>query len=197
MISLCYAMQNSHRIIQLAIKKALAPQEVWVEKNFPQIGRIADVAWPAQKIVFEIQYSPISAREVRERNHDYRKIGYTVIWILHERRFNRAYLTPAERLLRSQTHYFTNINSLGHGEIYDQYARTRWGRRIERTPQYPINLSQPSYLKQIPRHFPKERRKWKHTFEGDFFHQTFQPAKFSLLRFYRILFQLLLEKVCH
>ncbi|MCC5831626.1 MAG: hypothetical protein JJU12_01090 [Chlamydiales bacterium] len=188
-------MQNSHRFIQLAIKEALAPQEVWLEKSFPEIGRVADVVWPCRKIIFEIQYSPISAREVKERNRDYGRLGYTVIWILHERRYNRTYLTPAERFLRLQTHYFTNINSLGQGEIYDQYARVRRGRRVERTPCYPITLSHPSYLKQIPRHFPKERRKWKYSFEGDLFHQAFKPVKFSLLRLYRLLFQLLLEKV--
>ena len=190
-------MQNSHRIIQLAFKKALAPQEVWLEKSFPQIRRVADVVWPAQKIIFEIQYSPITVREVQARNRDDRKIGYSVIWILHERRYNRAYLTPVERLLRSQTHYFTNINSLGYGEVYDQYSYIRLGRRVQKTPRFPIILNQLSHLKQIPRHFPKERRKWKHSFGGDLFHQTFEPIKASPFRFYRILFHLLLEKVTH
>lgn len=190
-------MQNSHQIVQLAIKKALTPQEVWIEKSFSPIHRVADVVWPAQKIIFEIQYSPISIHEVQTRNHDYQKMGYDVIWILHEHTFNRSYLTPVERFLRSQTHYFTNINALGHGEIYDQYAYIRRGRRVKKTPRYPIMLSQLSHLKQIPRHFPQERRKWKYSFAGDLFHQTYQTVKPPSLNPYRIFFQWLLEKVCH
>jgi len=190
-------MLNSHRTIQLALKKALAPQQVWLEKSFPQIRRVADVVWPAQKTIFEVQCSPICAKEVQARNRDYQKEGYTVIWILHDRHYNRAYLTPAERSLRSQTHYFTNINSFGHGEIYDQYAHIQWGRRVKRTPRYPITLNQLSHLKQIPRHFPKERRKWKYSFKGDLFHHPFQPIKPPPFRFYRLFFQLLLERTSH
>ena len=190
-------MQISHRTIQLALKKALAPQEVWLEKSFPQISRVADVVWPAKKIIFEVQCSPISAKEVQERNRDYQKVGYTVIWILHDRYFNRAYLTPVERFLHSYSHYFTNINTFGHGEIYDQYAHIRWGQRIKRTPHYPIAINQLTHLKQIPRHFPKERRKWKLSFGGDLFHQHYQPIKTPSLRLYRLFFHLLLERTCH
>jgi len=190
-------MQNSHRTIQLALKKALAPQEVWLERSFPSIRRVADVVWPAQKTIFEVQYSPISAKEVQARNRDYQKMGYTVIWILHDRHFNRTYLTPAERCLRSQSHYFTNINAFGHGEIYDQYAHIQWGRRVKRTPRYPISIKELTHLKSIPRHFPVDRRKWTLSFGGDLFHQNYQPIKVPRLRLYRLLFQLVLEKTCH
>ncbi len=188
-------MQNSHRIIQLALKNALAPKEVWLERSFPQISRIADVVLPSQKIIFEIQCSPISAQEVRARISDYKSAGYTVIWILHDLHFNRVTLTPAERLLRSHTHYFTNMNPFGYGEIYDQYAPILRGRRTKRTPRYPITLNHFISLKQIPRHFPKERRSWRYSFKGDLFHQPFQFEKQSPFRFYHILFQSLIEKI--
>lgn len=190
-------MQNSHRTIQHFLKESLAPQEVWLEKSFPQIHRIADVVWPEQNIIFEVQYSPLSAREIQARNRDYEKVGYSVIWILHDRHYNREYLTPAERYLRHHSHFFTNINALGHGEIYDQHAYVRFGRRIKRTPRYPLNLNRCLSLKQIPRHFPKERRKWKFSFEGDLLHQEYQPLEQSPFFPYRALFHILLKPKCH
>lgn len=189
-------MQTSHKKVQLALKKALTPHEVWLEKNFPVIGRIADVVWPAQKLIFEVQCSSISVQEIEARCRDYEKIGFSVIWILHDCCFNRPYLSPAERFLRTKPHYFTNINAMGHGEIYDQYAFIRWGQRIKRTPRYPISPSQLILLKQIPRHLPKERRKWKLSFGGDLFHQEI-PINMPRFRLYRFLFQLLLEKTCN
>lgn len=189
------AMQNSHRHIQLALKKALAPEEVWLERSFPQIGRIADCVWPGQKLIFEIQCSRVSPKEILARNRDYQKMGYSVIWILHDRHYNRPSLTLEERLLLPQTHYFTNINSLGSGEIYDQYSQIRWGKRVMRGPRYPIALSSVTLLKQIPRHLPKERRNWLFSFGNDFFHHPYQPIKRPFFPMYRLLFQSLLEKV--
>ncbi|MBS0622365.1 MAG: hypothetical protein JSR80_05360 [Verrucomicrobia bacterium] len=89
-----------------------------VEHPFPQIGRIADVYW--ENFVFEVQCSPISADEVQKRNEDYAKLGLRVVWILHDRRFNRLKVTPAELFLADQPHHFTNIDKEGKGEIYDQ-----------------------------------------------------------------------------
>ncbi len=189
-------MQNSHRAIQCALKKALAPELVWLEKSFPTINRVADVVWPAQNILFEVQCSPISPQEVEARINAYKQVGYTVIWILHDRRFNQRWETPAERFLRSHPHYFSTMNALGEGEIYDQYAHIRWGERIRRTPRYPITLPAPQHLKHIPRHYPKERRKWKIGFKGDLFQQPYQSLQYTPLGIYRILFQILLEKVC-
>ncbi|MCH9627744.1 MAG: hypothetical protein S4CHLAM2_13870 [Chlamydiales bacterium] len=189
-------MQNSHRAIQCALKKALAPDLVWLEKPFPSINRVADVVWPAQNIIFEVQCSSISPKEIEARLHAYKQIGYDLIWILHDRRFNQKRESPAERFLRSYPHYFCTMNALGEGEIYDQYAHTRWAERIRRTPRYPITLYAPQHLKHIPPHYPKERQKWKIGFQGDLFQQPFQPLKCTPISLYRILFQILLEKVC-
>ncbi len=190
-------MQISHRIIQLTLKKALTPQEVWLEHSFPHISRIADVVWPSQKIIFEVQCSPISAKEIQARNRDYQKMGYSVIWILHDRCFNRTRLNAAEHFLRSHSHYFTNINAFGHGEIYDQFAQIRLGRRVKRSPRYPIILSKLSRIEHVPHHFPKERKNWQFSFSNDFFHQASPQLTREPFRFYRTLFNLLLEKNCH
>ena len=189
-------MQNSHRATQNALKNALAPEEVWLERNFSSIGRIADVVWPAQKVVFEVQYSPISPREIRARNRAYHKIGYAVVWILHDRHFNRPTLTPAEKYLSAHTHYFTDINEAGEGTVYDQYALTRFGRRVAHSRRYPIDVKQLYFLKHMPRHFIQERRKWEISFAGDLFHHPFSPQRNPFSRFYRALFRLLLQKFC-
>ena len=50
--------------------------------------------------MFEIQCSPITAREIEERNSDYQSLGYQVIWILHDSLYNKGRLTAAEYFLQ-------------------------------------------------------------------------------------------------
>lgn len=192
----------THLQIQLALQKMLAPQTVFLEHRFPQIGRIADLFWPDQKLVFEVQVSPISADEVYERNLDYQQIGLQVVWVLHDHHFNRSRLCSAEAYLRHMPHYFTNINASGRGIFYDQYVSIRFMRRIGARHRFPVTFKHVSLVhsKQFPRHFPVERKKWTLSFEGDLLQRGFslQKSPFSLaqalLRPYRILFHLLLEK---
>jgi competence protein CoiA len=164
----------THLHIQLILQKMLAPERVILEHRFPQIGRIADVVWPAKKIIFEVQVSPISAAEVKARNQDYKQMGYQVIWILHDRRFNRYRLTPAEAQLRFSTHYFTNINSFGKGFFYDQHSLVQAKKRIRRSRRFPIyfknfkHVNEMQFLGQTP----PERKKWKISFQGDLFHDS-------------------------
>ncbi|MGE5196370.1 MAG: competence protein CoiA, partial [Anaerolineae bacterium] len=73
----CRQRQKSEEHIQtqLFLKKCLPQEEAALEKIYPAIGRIADVAWEREKLVFEIQCSPISAEEVKSRTTDYRSLG--------------------------------------------------------------------------------------------------------------------------
>jgi competence protein CoiA len=194
-----------HLHIQYRLQRLLAPHPVLIEHHFPQIKRIADVVWPLQKIVFEVQVSPITAQEVWERNVDYQKVGYRVVWILHHGHFNRNRVTQAEYALRASPHYFTNMNAHGLGFFYDQYAYIRFKRRWKRTPPLPIEMSQtyPIDGKRLPRHFPRERKNWTISFAGDLFHHPHlykipqKPPSFwfkTLLHPYRILLHYFLEK---
>jgi competence protein CoiA len=196
----------THLQIQYALQRMLASERVHLEHPFPSIGRIADVMWPAQKIVFEVQVSPISGAEVRARCRDYTQAGYQVVWILHDRRFNRFRITAAEIALRFSPHYFTNINALGKGFFYDQYAFFRFKRSLHRSKRFLVHFKRPTPVnpKQIPRHFPQERKKWKISFEGDLFHRslTWHPLHSSpwyspLIRSLRLLYHLLLEKTTY
>lgn len=119
----------AHLQAQYYLLRQLPPDEGQMECQFPSIGRIADVAWLPRKIIFEIQCSPISADEVRQRNEDYASEGFQVIWILHDTRFNQKRLCAAEDILKMHTHYFTNIDDEGGGGLYDQFSLIYRGMR--------------------------------------------------------------------
>lgn len=196
----------THLQIQYALQTMLSPGQILLEFRFPQIGRVADVVWPAQKLVFEVQVSPIRATEVLARNRDYAKVGYRVVWILHDRRFNRSRITGAEGALRFSPHYFTNINAFGKGFFYDQYADFHFKRRKRRSSRFPVSFKQVLLVnrKQLPSHFPEARKKWPFSFNGDLFQQKiyWQPPanpswKVLILRFFRSLHHFLLEKTTY
>ena len=198
----------THIHIQCALQNMLSPEQVQLELRFPEIGRVADVVWPAQKLIFEVQVSPIKAEEVRARNRDYAKAGYRIVWILHDRRFNRSRFTAAEAALRFSPHYFTNMNAFGKGFFYDQYACCRFKRRRERSQRFPVCFKKliPVNPKQLPRHFPEPRKHWPLSFEGDLFQRGsyyWLPPKRRgfwarpFVNFYRLVYHLLLEKTTY
>lgn len=163
----------THLQIQLTIQQLLTEKQAAMEYRFEKIGRIADVAWLSQKIVFEIQCSPITAEEVVSRNRDYASIGYQVIWVLHDTRFNQQKLTAAELILFDLPHYFTNIDDDGKGIIYDQYAVISKGMRYQTFSPMPINVIKrkaiPHYLKNVklPALLNNRAKKHSHYFEED------------------------------
>ena len=108
-----------HQVLQRHIFELLPKGEAFIEYRLP--GHIADVCWLSKKIIFEIQVSPISIDIAVSRTEDYRKMGFHIVWILHQKSFNGTYLTLSELYFRKQkTCYFTNISSSGTGYIYDQ-----------------------------------------------------------------------------
>ncbi len=132
-----------HLQLQTYFYRHLPEGDCQLEYRMPAIRRIADVVWFSKKIVFEIQCSSITAEEVIQRNLDYQKLGWTVIWILHERRFNHIRLSAAEHVLRFLPHYFTNMNSLGEGMIYDQFDLSHQGIRHDKMDPLPVDVTQP------------------------------------------------------
>lgn len=143
-----------------------------LEYSFPSIRRIADVAWLSQKIIFEIQCSPIASHEILARNRDYQQAGWQVVWILHDQRYNQMRLSAAEMALHSSPHFFTNMDRFGEGIIYDQFEIREGGIRLKRLPPLPIDIR---YKKQkafgnqpIPSIFLKKRaQSWNTSFAGD------------------------------
>ncbi len=135
----CKQHQKSKEHLQLQCKLVdLIGQDAQMEVRFDGIDRIADVAWHAKKIVFEIQRSAISVEEVKGRNLDYERAGYAVIWVLHEAQFNRGRMSAAEHFLRGTQCYFTDIDTLGDGIIYDQFEVILGYRRVFKGPKLPV-----------------------------------------------------------
>lgn len=138
-----------HLQLQLDIKNSLPNSEASLEYRFPQIQRIADVAWHSKKIVFEIQCSPILKSEALERIADYQQAGYQVVWILHERSFNHLKLTAAEQALAFFPRYYTNRNEKGEGQIYDQWHYAEQGRKKHSLPRLKIDLTRPYFKERL------------------------------------------------
>lgn len=134
-----------HINVQLFFLKVLPQGDCVLEQHFTGINRIADVVWTSRQLVFEIQCSSISHSEVLARNRDYERLGYEVVWILHDRRFNQKRLTAAEYFLHGLPHYFTNISERGEGHIYDQFSLLEGGLRLHPSKAFPVDVSAPKH----------------------------------------------------
>lgn len=197
----CRQHQKSaeHLHIQLQLLSLLT-EEAKMECVFSSIGRIADVAWHTRKIIFEIQFSPISLEEVQNRNNDYRQIGYEVIWILHEKQFNKNALCSAEHFLRTTSCYFTNIDRTGRGIIYDQFEVFKGHRRLFKGPALKVEISKlarlPNTSLELPSLLQKRRSQGSWYSQGDLLDRLLKDSHphFSAQKLRDLESQLLTEK---
>lgn len=161
-----------HHCVTEAVKTQLAGQVVSVEKRFAHINRIADLVWEQKKVIFEIQCSFIEPKEVIARIKDYESIGYDVIWLLDDVKFNQTYLTKAEVLMRSRGGKYVHVGNSAC-LFYDQVER-RIGRKIvDKSPIMPIELtglylrvSAGTTLNAIPKSLQSQWRLARHLFPG-------------------------------
>jgi competence protein CoiA len=137
-MSTCAQHQKTeeHLGLQLLLASRIPETEAQIERAFPEIGRIADIAWETRKLVFEVQCSPISLHEVQTRCQDYRSIGWDIVWILSDKRFNKTRLSAAEAFLRQQTSYYSHWDEKS---LYDQCEILHHFHRIYKGPRFPIN----------------------------------------------------------
>lgn len=164
-----------HLQVQFCLNRLLPDSSL--ECRFPEIKRIADLVWWPQKLIFEVQCSSIKAEEVEKRNSDYASLGFQVIWILHERKFNQWRVTAAENHLESFPHYFTDIDEDGNGVIYDQYSIVKAGMRKKLLSPLPIEISIPQKmdmmmaLDEVSCVLKTRLHHWKLHFKGDLISQ--------------------------
>lgn len=159
--------------------------ELKMERPFAEIQRIADLAWESRRIVFEIQCSKISEKEVLQRNLDYQKIGYHCIWIFDEHRFNRKRLSAAEKGLERFAHYYAKIPpGFTKARIYDQFEIFTKGFRKFRSKALFLDFSvAPQELNKAPSNNPrfktlaKQRKQWKFLFKGDLLERLYFTNK--------------------
>jgi competence protein CoiA len=152
-----------HIAVQNHIQNLFPEGEIILEKRFP--NRIADCVWEKEKIIFEVQVPPITHREVEGRIRDYKSHGYELVWILSDTRFNHGRVSGAEHFLLSHAHYFTSLNTRGHGMIYDQISWFPMGFRQERLEKRAIQLHQ--LYRKPPLPLIPERKNWILHFQGD------------------------------
>jgi competence protein CoiA len=173
-----HAKSLTHLQIQYFLYRLFPEEDCRLEHRFSEINRIADVVWFSRKLIFEIQCSSISEEEVMRRNQDYASVGYQVIWILHESRYNQWRITAAENYLKEYPHYFTDINSRGEGKIYDQLALFDRGIRKRNFAQLSVDLSLPTkllpeqiiqleQLPKMPKMIMERAHQWSLFFTGD------------------------------
>ena len=144
-----------HQSVQKHIYSLLPNGEAAIEYKLP--GHIADIAWHTKKIIFEIQCSPISIDTAIARTNDYQRLGYFIVWILHQKNFNSRYLSLSELYLRKlSTCYYTNISHATHGYIYDQNEILQNNKRVYRSPPLILDLKNPLIHKKSLR-FPSDR----------------------------------------
>jgi len=213
-----------HIQMQNFLYNLLPANDCELEKRFPEIGRIADVIWLSEKIVFEIQCSPIYAEEVRARNQDYGCLGFSVIWILHDKQFNHRRISAAEQHLWPSSHYFTNMDKQGRGIVYDQFDVVHRGLRLFTSSSFAVDLSSPVRLRpafrKIPKRLQKRMEQAKLFFRGDLHEHVhdetlftkalekeeqllpprltlFQKLHHWITKPYRIVFRLLLERASY
>lgn len=161
-----------HLKTQLHILNCLPEGDGSIEYRFPEINRIADVVWVSRRIVFEVQCAAISAEEVQARNRDYRSQGWQPIWILHDNRYNQHRISAAEAILRTSPHYFTDINIMGQGHIYDQFDIHSKGFRKEKMEALPIDIAKlfhndKTWMIPKPKVIYNRLLSWPCYFEGD------------------------------
>lgn len=137
-----------HLHVQLYFLRTLPAGECALERRFESLKRIADVVWESQKIIFEVQCSPITLTEVQARNCDYQSLGYHVVWVLHDKQFNQKRVSAAECFLKCRPHYFTNIDAEGAGGIYDQFSLQQGAIRTFTSTPLVVDVQKPKLVDQ-------------------------------------------------
>ncbi|MDR3624141.1 MAG: competence protein CoiA family protein [Chlamydiales bacterium] len=175
---------ETHIALQLHLQKIIPA--CLLEKRMPSIGRIADVVWEEKKLIFEIQCSFISKQELLQRNLDYASLDYKVIWILHDKTFNKHTYLAAEKALIHHPFFRTNFNEKGYGIIYDQFDLCKNNLRTSILKPFPVSLNDINPLPAINApHLPSLQKRstlWPYYFKGDLMDLVLIQKKEKLLQ---------------
>ncbi len=154
-----YSKTDDHLLAQIQLQKLFPVGVIEMERPFLKINRVADLCWESQKIIFEIQCSPVTEKEAEMRFSDYGSIGYDVIWLLDDKRYNKRVIRPAEDFLRRHCTYYMSVRQGLTSKYYDQFEIFAEGQRVRRGKQMPIdlrNVRRCSKRNFCPDHFPKQ-----------------------------------------
>ena len=170
----------------LSVQEYLCKQfsKAFMEYYFPKINRFADVVIPELKLIFEVQCSPITLQEVRARQKAYAKTGYQLIWILHEKTFNKRVITEVEEYLHHFPCYYTNIETKGRGCIYDQHAIYSNVKRLYIGRKCPVFVDKLFYMNckeidYLPEFLQQRHKSWPIYFKNDLFYRVRYNEEFA------------------
>lgn len=135
-----YSKTEDHLLAQMQLQKLFPEGALQIERPFITINRVADLCWEQEKVVFEIQCSSLTEKEGEMRIRDYKSAGYDVIWLLHDKRYNKQVIRPAEDYLRKQSTYYMTLRRGLNSEYYDQFEVFAEGKRVKKGRQMPIDL---------------------------------------------------------
>ena len=200
---------NTMHRFHIAIQKKLATliPELFLEYPFPTIGRIADAVYFPEKLIFEVQCSPISLTEVQRRIRDYGSLGFEVVWVLDDRLYNKSTLSTSELYMREQRSFYASCSHSGEGFFYDKLEFFFGLKRVYSGMPHILQSLYPIKLKKRPFFFPKRFKKCTFYFRGDAYDNLLQSGEGkkaqkmeklcthrpTLRRLFRELFQRLLE----
>jgi competence CoiA-like predicted nuclease len=139
--------------VQLQLQKSFPLNALQMERPFPLISRIADLCWEKEKIVFEIQCSPLNESEAKARMRDYQSQGYAVVWLLDDKRYNKRLLRPSEDFLRHHSAYYVSIRQGFQSEYYDQFEVFHEGKRVKKGKRLRLDLQK---IRRLPNVFFRE-----------------------------------------
>jgi competence protein CoiA len=192
---------QEHITIQELICRQIGEKNTVEEMHFPEISRIGDVVWAEKKLVFEVQCSPISAQEIEERNSDYARAGYDVVWILYDKTFNKKKQSQAELILSFRTHYYSD------GEHFYDLLRPYARRNLFVNEIQPISFADKISL---PKVLQKRFCNWAYYARGDYLWAAThgedlqevyaldqkRPFFWGFAAFFRALWRIVLERSC-
>lgn len=173
-----YSKSEDHLVLQYQIQALFAQGEIILEKPFLSIGRVADACLERWKLIFEIQCSPILRKETEARIQDYGSLGYTVVWLLDDRLFNRKSISSVETFLRTYPCYFIRYQRQNLSFFYDQFEILQGQKRLKKGICLPIFLGRPRILPkksleiELPEQILKRFTNSHFFFEGDLCHKA-------------------------
>ena len=102
---------------------------------------------------------------------DYESLGYDVIWILDDKKFNKRYLNKAEVIMRSRGGQYVSL-SKHRCMFYDQVEQCRNRKQAQKTEPFKINIGSPylriqaCHTKTIPKPLQAQWSHARHIFPG-------------------------------
>lgn len=173
-----YSKTEDHLLAQIQLQKRFPEGAIQLERSFIEVNRVADLCWEKEKIIFEIQCSPMTPGEALRRISDYRSVGYEVVWLLDDKRYNKRILRPAEEILRRHSCYYMAIRQ---NLIYDQMEIFSFGLKVKKGKRFSINLQRlcpiaANFPENLPKQIEELIPNCRLYFPGDRLHRAIQSA---------------------